>query len=343
MTTMNARALTRPEAGLFASEFWSIGRHEAIAAAAEPRLTDVARDAVARITAPLGNGVSLSGLAAWADKIKRRPPGPNDDADTVAFLTDDRNKSQPSWHYVNIPCQADGYDRTKYPEFTRDDDVVQMIAAAVRVFTENSTRFSQLNALRLIVHLVGDVHQPCHVGCSYIDKSTTPAKMVLDPAVAASKQLKDDHGGGYILLPGNGSLHSYWDGKIGSVPSGDDDGDDHDHDHDHDHDFADGPPEIRTQHVQKLAALAAALPPAPAGFMAPNDPARWAEGWATTSLIAAREAYATLRITGPSGNTNFKVSWDGKPAYDARCKPIANERLASAVRNLADLLNRILV
>jgi hypothetical protein len=338
MTYRSDALLTPPEARLFFGIRWAISRHEAIAAAAEQCLTDTTREAVARITAPLGPGVSLSSLAGWADTIKRRPPTADDDADTVAFLNDDRNKGQPTWHYVDIPCQADGYDRAKYPEFTRDDDVVQMIAEAVRVFTAGSTRFSQLNALRLIVHLVGDVHQPVHVGCSYIDKSSTPAKLVLDPAVAASQHLHDDHGGGYLLLPGNGNLHGYWDGKIGSVGAGDDGGDDHDHERD----FADASPELRALFVQKLVDMTAALPRASAGVRAAGDPARWAEEWATKSMMAAREAYASLRITGASGNTNFKVSWEGKPAYDARCRPVANERLASAVRNLADLLNRIL-
>jgi hypothetical protein len=338
MSYRNDASLTRPEAGLFASEFWSVPRHMAIAGAAEQRLTDATRQAIARITAPLGGGVSIRSLAGWADNIKRPATAPND-PETVAFLADDRNKGQSTWHYVDIPCQADGYDRAKYPEFTRDEDVVQMIGQAVRVFTAGSTRFSELNALRLIVHLVGDVHQPCHVGCSYIDKSSTPAKIVLDPETAASKHLPDDIGGNRLLLPGNGSLHSYWDSKIGSLDAGDDGGDNHDHAHD----FADAAPELQAQAVQKLAAMTAALPPAPVAFDAPNDPERWAEGWATKSLIAAREAYRTLSITGASGSTNFKVSWEGKPAYDARCKPIANERLASAVRNLADLLDRILV
>jgi hypothetical protein len=252
----------------------------------------------------------------------------------VAFLSDPRNKDNDTWHYVNIPCHAEGYDRVKYPRFTRDDDVVQMTAAAVRALTGASDRFSPLNALRLVIHLVGDVHQPIHVGCGYIDRSNEPARLVLDPEVAASQNLLHDRGGGRLFLPTGGNLHGYWDGSLGSVGAGDD------NEHRH-QDFGFAPPELKARFVQKLVDMTAALPPAPAGFLAPGDPDRWAEQWATESLIAAREAYVSLRITGPK-RSDFKVSWEGKPAYDARCKPVANERLAAAVRNLAALLNRVL-
>lgn len=319
--------LTRPEAGLFASEFWGISRHEAIAGAAERFLNERALAAVARITAPLGEDFPFHKLAGWADMVKRRKPGPNDDADTVAFLSDERNNSNDTWHYVNIPCHADGYDRAKYPHFTREDDVVQMIAAAIGVLAGDSDRFSALNALRLVIHLVGDVHQPIHVGCGYVDSSTDPPRLVLD---ARSRGLPHDRGGGRILLPNGDSLHAYWDGSLGSVAAsgGGNVGD-------HDHAFA---PDVKERFIEKLVDRAVAF--APAGFLA-NDPALWAKEWATESLIAAREAYVSLRITGKQDNY-FKVSWEGKSAYDARCKPVSDARLAAAVQNLAALLNRVL-
>lgn len=319
-----------PQAGLFAREFWGISRHEAIAAAAERDLSAKTAEAVARITEPLGEGIALSQLAGWADTVKRREPRHGDDADTVAFLRDPRNRAHDTWHYVNIPCQAEAYDRQKYPDFTRDDDVVQMIAVAVRVLAGQSDRFSPLNALRLVVHLVGDVHQPIHVGCGYIDTSSDPARLVLDPQMAAAKGLDHDRGGGRLMLPAGGNLHGYWDGRLGSVGGADD------HDHDHENIAV---PELRARFVQKLVDMTAASPAH--GFLDLGEPHRWAERWATESLSAAHEAYVSLRITGRTGNA-FKVSWEGKAGYDARCQPIANARLAAAVRNLAGLLNRVL-
>jgi hypothetical protein len=333
MSFVNDAVLRKPEAGLFAIDFWGIDRHEAIAAAAEMHLSQNATEEVRRIVAPLGAGSSFSGLAGWADTVKRRPPGPNDDPATVEFLEDERNKTNDTWHYVNIPAQADAYDRQRYPTFTRDDDVVQMIAHAVRALRGNSDRFSELNALRLVIHLVGDVHQPIHVGCGYIDRSSQPAKLVLDPQKAAAENLDHDRGGNRLFLPiGNGRhLHGYWDSQIGSVPAGDDDGHDH---------FAAAAPELKAQFVQKLVEMTAAMPLAQSQFAA-VDPERWAEQWATESLAAAREAYSSYRITGSRSGGNFDISWEGKAAYDARCKPIANARLAAAVSNLAALLNKI--
>ena len=327
-------SLRKPEAGLYASEFWAISRHEAIAAAAERDLSENAADEVRRITAPLGAGLPFAKLAGWADTVKRRRPRPSDDPATVEFLEDERNRDNDTWHYVNIPAQAEGYDRQKYPEFTRGDDVVQMIAQAVRVLTGNSNRFSELNALRLLIHLVGDVHQPIHVGCAYLDRSSEPAKLVYDPQKAASQDLGHDRGGGRLYLPiGSGvNLHTYWDGRLGSLGSGADD------DHNHDNDIA--APELKARFVQKLVDMTAALPPPQAQF-APSDPQHWAQQWATESLIAAREAYNSLRIAGMRDSNDFNVSWEGKATYDARCKPVANRQLATAVRNLAALLNRI--
>lgn len=323
----------RPAAGLYARLFWGVPRHEAIAAAAEQHFSQKALEEIERITAPLGDNVRFSQLAGWADQIKRRAPKPGDDADTAAFLTDPRNRAQDTWHYVNIPCHADSYDRVKYPKFTRDDDVVQMTGHAVRVLAGESDRFSRLNALRLVTHLVGDVHQPIHVGCGYIDTSGNRPTLVLDPQVAAQRNLDHDRGGGRLLLPGAGNLHGYWDSRLGSVPS------DGGEDNDRDHGFAVA--ELKPQLIQKLLDMTRALPLAHADLFASPDPARWAEQWANASLEAARAAYQSLRISAKSG-TNFSVSWEGKTEYDERCTPIANERLASAVRNLADLINVLL-
>jgi hypothetical protein len=61
------------------------------------------------------------------------------------------------------------------------------------------------------------------------------------------------------------------------------------------------------------------------------------ELWATESLIAARQAYKNITIN-MAENSGFRVDWEGKPSYDARCASILEDRLATAARNLADLL-----
>src|SRR6185503_11061261 len=128
--------LVMPDGGLYESEFWSISRHELIAAVAEERIKDHTRTEIRRVVKPLTDLAlpdSLSDLAGWADRVKNRGPQDGDDPDTVEFLEDDRNKTRGSWHFVNLPLDADEYSREKYPSMTSDHDVVQMINASMRV------------------------------------------------------------------------------------------------------------------------------------------------------------------------------------------------------------------
>jgi hypothetical protein len=48
-----------------------------------------------------------------------------------------------------------------------------------------------------------------------------------------------------------------------------------------------------------------------------------------------------LRIVRKLNGGKFKASWDGKAAYDGRCRPIVSQKLTLAAQHLADLLNAI--
>ncbi|QBF26734.1 hypothetical protein EXN22_13890 [Pseudomonas tructae] len=350
------------QAGLFAQEFWGIDRHQLIAGAAQTLLNVSACDNIARITSALGSDVGLDQLAGWADQIKRRTASPDDDADTVEFLNDPRNSSHAQWHYVNLPLQATDYSRERYPAFTREDDVVQTITAGIRVLTGNSDRFSRLNALRLVVHCVGDLFQPVHVGCSYIDLKTSPPSLVYDPADVLSRQLRSDTGGNALLLPMGTkgvSLHSYWDSRLGGRVDLDDIGADarvaafepaEPEDacvsfNDRITEYTDINDAKRCEHIDKLVELMNV--PAAIGLLAhtplPGPLESWPAVWATDSLAAAREAYKSLSIDRPVGPEmrSFFVRWEGEDAYVARCKPIMLQRLTGAARGLADLLNGV--
>lgn len=326
----------RPEYGLYAGIFWGISRHELVAGAAEAFLTTKAQGEIQRIVSVVATDDRLRDLAGWADRIKRRGPKPGDDDETVAFLQDARNAKQDTWHYVNLPANVEIYDRARYPEFTRDDDVVQMTIASIDVLTKDSDRFSELNALRLLTHYVGDVHQPIHVGCAYIDRSTTSPALVLDPAIAVANNLKHDRGGGLTILPSDGggrSLHEYWDGMgkilptaaVASASESDLEA-------------------TKEFFVQKLVAMVRTAQPTAAGAVAAAAadvaPRHRVVNWTATSLEGARQAYQSLQAIGLSGS-NVEVSWEGKATYDARCRPIADRQLTLAAHNLAKLLNDI--
>lgn len=346
-TAADALDLSRPDSGLYDGEFWAVSRHELIADVAEGLLKSKTSQKIRQVVKPLvdqGFAASLSDLAGWADLVKHRGARDEDDDDTKEFLGDKRNKSRGQWHFVDLPLDAEGYSREELPSLTDDEDIVQIIREAVLVLRGKSERFSPVNALRLVVHLVGDVHQPVHVGCGFIDHSGHTAKIIRDPQTVINKGLHSDRGGNMLILPignsGSVNLHSYWDSRLGgSHPDlndpqaeGEDEGD------------AVVTPELKKRFSDKLRRMIEQEPAVAAGegegeadTSAPED---WAADWAGDSLIAAREAYKSIKITG-AGGSNFKVDWEGKDAYDKRCKPIAMERMRSAARNLASLLDAI--
>ena len=343
---------------------FSIERHEIIAGAAEQLIKPSTASAIAAIVSKLQPGTSLVDLAGWADQIKRRKPTPDDDADTVAFLNDPRNATQPTWHFVDIPANAAEYSRTALPEFTRDDDVVQMLGHAIKSLKGDSTRFSKLNALRLVVHLTGDVHQPVHVGCSFFDVSGAKPKLVLDPDKANG--LDDDHGGNLIILPigSKGTpLHSYWDSRLGGkVDVGDlvSDADfdaaaaaiEASADAEADVESAAPPAPSRDEvkrNAERLASMIRADRAAAAGASSdptpPGPPEQWPVTWATASLQAAQSAYQGLVVVKLSGgkSKNVLVKFkSGRAEYDDRNGPILVARMKSAASNLAKLLDVIL-
>lgn len=332
-------------ASLIGQEFWDITRHELVAGAADELLTAHAKEMVRVTLEPLGL-IGLSDVAGWADTVKRRRPRPEDDQETRAFLSDPQNNQNDTWHYVNLPAGADGYDRERYPTFTRDDDVVQIIGESVRVLIGDSSRFSVTNALRLVAHLVGDVHQPLHVGCGFLLTEGAQARLTVDPELAVQPGWEHDRGGNRIFVPLNTrgvKLHEYWDSALRRGAP-------------HDHDAVAGEADVavagegadqatKTYFIQKLLAMIEeAPPPAEAGDAVAAEPVpldRLAEAWAAGSLLAAQEAYRSFEIDSPHGDDGYDVTWEGQAGYNARCKPLVERRLAEASQNLAGLINAI--
>lgn len=340
--------LSRENASLYASEFWGISRHELIAGVADRLLNQRAREEVERILAPLGGQSGLQEIAGWADRIKGG--GASTDPDTAQFLRDFPNEESRDWHYVNLPVGVASYADAVRLEFTRNDDVVQMIGIMVRVLQGDSKVMSRLNALRWLVHLVGDVHQPMHVGCGFIDTTGNVPTLVSDPQAIRQKRLEHDRGGNSLILPvsGNVSLHAYWDSRLpGSIESEETgervrtgeaatiSGE-----------IEEASPELKRSFVTKLLTMLEEQGPAPGddavGLAETLPPDRWAEQWANVALLHARTAYDGLRITDKLGSGKYKVSWEGKTTYDKRCKPIVTVQLTSAAGNLAALLNTVL-
>ncbi len=138
---------------------WGGKGHEVVGLIAERELSDDGRAAVAAI---LGEGVSLADVATWADEIRNR-----------------RRETAP-WHYLNPPPADDAPLETDDPAapvstrpaiFVADRDcpggncVVGAIERFQRELADTSLPLERRReALKFLVHFVGDVHQPLHVG-----------------------------------------------------------------------------------------------------------------------------------------------------------------------------------
>lgn len=65
------------------------------------------------------------------------------------------------WHYVNLPPDKK-YDEV---EASRQGDIVQGIEHCISVLRDRrASRADQAFYLRLLIHFIGDLHQPLHVG-----------------------------------------------------------------------------------------------------------------------------------------------------------------------------------
>jgi len=171
-----------------------------------------------KVSGVLG-GATLSEASLWADCAKgycHRAPT----AEERAFT--DQNPRHHVFHYTDVAVQQPGYRLGAAG--TAPDDIVQIATTAIRVLQGRAPNnapatLNQRSALWLLAHLVGDLHQPLHVGAIYFDNS---CEQIVDPNVAGAGQPNFGIGttlastrGGNDLKTGSTSsrrnLHGYWD------------------------------------------------------------------------------------------------------------------------------------
>lgn len=121
---------------------WGRDGHAIIADIAWREMTPVAREHARAILA----GQDMPAVAAWADQVRR----------TEAY----------AWtgpmHYVNIPAGSDSYDHAAHcPEV---GCVVSGIENFARLLLDAPDDRTREDALKFVIHFVGDLHQPLHAG-----------------------------------------------------------------------------------------------------------------------------------------------------------------------------------
>ena len=167
---------------------WGAQGHRLIAALAWAELTPRARDEIAVLLAGEPDP-TLHGIASWADRLR------GDDRDL--------GRRSARWHYVNIAAQGCEYDAASA---CRDGDcVVETIHAQAAILADRAQPLAtRRQALKFVVHFVGDVHQPLHAGYRH-DKGGNTVQIHMDGE-------------------GDGSnLHRLWDSGLLNTANLDDD------------------------------------------------------------------------------------------------------------------------
>jgi len=149
---------------------WGSTGHRVTGWIAEKYLGKKAKKEVDRIL----SGQSLAMASNWMDEIR---------SDTVYDYAED-------WHFVTIPQGKTYVDAKKNP----NGDVIQTIERLI-----TALKSKKLNAkdeaehLKMLIHLIGDIHQPLHVG------------------------VEGDHGGNDIKITwfrSESNLHRVWDTQM---------------------------------------------------------------------------------------------------------------------------------
>lgn len=127
----------------FASENdWGRTGHRATGEVAEQHLTKKAKQKVREIL----NGSNLAFVSTYGDDIKSDP----------AY------RKYGPWHYVNLEAGQTEYSKEKA---NPDGDLVQAIQTCVaELKNKNTSKEDKEFYLKMLVHFVGDLHQPMHAG-----------------------------------------------------------------------------------------------------------------------------------------------------------------------------------
>jgi hypothetical protein len=159
---------------------WGSSGHSIVGEIAQRRLDPAAQKGVAEL---LGSGASLASVASWADDVRASDP------------------TTTRWHFVSIPGNVQTYD------VARDCKLIEgqgdcIIAAIDRdmasVACPTLSLEQRARALKFLVHLVGDLHQPLHAMEDERGANGIEVTIVTQEGV---------HGD----LPFNANLHQAWD------------------------------------------------------------------------------------------------------------------------------------
>lgn len=230
------------------------------------------------------------------------------------------------YHFVNMELR-----RTRYrlgDVGTHEYDIVHAMNAAIAVLrtsrcsgpTPPATNpvdvpgdfhFTCSQALLMLTHLIGDLHQPLHVGSVYLDEQGRRVDPDSSPTERdrALQEITFTRGGNQLRWPNPRpksaafKLHSVWDG----IPS-----------------------------ISLNSAVASAQQAPPTSGSIEG----WVEQWANESRARANEAFQGLTF-GRKNNGTWPVRFANQNAYDNSRRQMQRQQVALAGARLAQLLAAI--
>ncbi|MGH9969101.1 MAG: S1/P1 nuclease [Pyrinomonadaceae bacterium] len=317
---------------------WGNEGHETVGKIASLRVKPHTAHRLAQILKP---GDTLANISTWADTVKDRMGTTDQDTDTNAFLQDlAHNERNRDWHFVDLPLGCANYQTCD--GFTPDHDIVHMINICIHTLqgqADPNHPLSERNALRLLAHFIGDLHQPLHVGVGFIDVNgpNNTILIVRDPNAVRQRNLPHDRGGNQLIIDNDRkNLHGFWDFDLVRSLMG---------------------VTHRPTSGQLGRFLKQTVAPKP-NWQPQGAINTWAAQWATDSLNLSRnQTYRSVRIvrqrTIPVLRDGQPLIRDGQPVmqtvYDitrpSNYKPVnrnnVREQLAKAGFRLAKLLDAI--
>jgi hypothetical protein len=149
---------------------WGVTGHRAIGLIAEKHLSAKAKK---KLKLLMGQE-SLAMMSTWMDEVR---------SDSSYNYTAD-------WHWVTIET---GKSYVESPKNPNGDVIMTLERLIAELKTKKLDRKIEIEYVKMIVHLVGDIHQPLHVGCC------------------------DDRGGNNVKVKwfrNDTNLHSVWDSNM---------------------------------------------------------------------------------------------------------------------------------
>ena len=275
---------------------------------------------------------SLDDVAVYPDCAKNEPAycGRTPSLEEIEYVL--RNLGHKAFHFTNSPLQQATY--LPGGAGTSETDVVQMLIHAMKRLKDGPAArmprdvdLTAAEAVWLLAHLTGDIHQPLHVGQVYFDNT---CKKRIDPNADKTVEVLPTFGGNFIHLdPASGAdnLHFYWDGAAVRTAM-----------------RAEG---LADKEVEFAKRLANETPPA--GWEPSGAPETWPAQWYADVMKLANWAYH-VEIKGevggkpafPSASVTCKWNATLPSGYPEEAAKRAREQLAKAGYRLAALLHAVL-